>query len=117
MNFKLFSKNSILSPHDKKQRQLLVILIVVVLITLVILYFGLRRSSLPSSVDTGMSNAELFPTEKIGAISDEAPKNVIKKINFDADFLKNSYFEDLKIYGEWPLQVDKKGRDNPFLPY
>ena len=114
MNFKLFSDsgNSVLSPRDEKQRLLLIILSAVLLVTLVIFYFGFWRSPAPSLTDT-----EIFDMGAVSVMTDEAPEAVIKKIDFDADFLESSYFGTLKVYGEWPLRTDEKGRANPFLPY
>lgn len=111
MNFNLFSKNTILSPHDKKQRLMLVILLVAILVILIILYFGFWRSLPEPPIDEQPSVVEN------GDIRGEALEALIEKIDFDASFLKSSYFKDLKVYGEWPLEIGEKGRDNPFLPY
>ncbi|MEA2113350.1 MAG: hypothetical protein U9P63_01675 [Patescibacteria group bacterium] len=112
MNFDLFSKNSILSPQDKKQRLMVFVLFVIVLIIIIILYFNFRSSpTLPNteSVNESPIEDELF---EMGA-----PDELIEEINFDASFLESSRFKNLKIYGEWPLEVGEKGRANPFLPY
>ncbi|MBU1289705.1 hypothetical protein KKG85_00450 [Patescibacteria group bacterium] len=119
MNFKIFSVNSILTPEDKKQRLMLVILVATVLISVVILYFGFWRSPTPTPTPTSPSLSE-EPSSVEFVVTEEknaAPSVVIKKMNFDTDFLENPYLRNLKIYGEWPLQVDEKGRANPFLPY
>jgi len=121
MNFKIFSGNSVLTPQDKKQRLMLIILMVAVLTALIILYFGFWHSSTPSSSSEEIPGEETFDAEMIlVSIMEEknaAPSVVIKKINFDADFLENPYLRNLKIYGEWPLSAEEKGRANPFLPY
>ena len=106
--FKLFSKKSILFPQETKQQKLMVALAGLVLATLTILYFGFFRSpSVPSpSEEPGPSER---PTSR--------PAEVIKKIEFDIGFLKEPNFRALKIYGEWPIKVEEKGRENPFLPY
>lgn len=45
------------------------------------------------------------------------PSEVIKKIDFDEEFLKEARFQALKIYGRWPIKLEdgEKGRPNPFL--
>lgn len=110
MNFKIFSGNSILTPQDKRQRLMLIILMVAILTAAIILYFGFWSSPTPPAPN---SEIELSITEEKNA----AASVVIKKMNFDVDFLENPYLRSLKIYGEWPLQVNEKGRANPFLPY
>jgi len=107
MAFKFTSQDSIPLPQEKRQQFLFVILVVAVLIVLVVLYFGFWRSSTPTTSPLGSSDAD-------GGILIE---DVIKKIDFDIDFLKAPYFQDLKVYGEWPLEIGEKGRDNPFVPF
>lgn len=113
MDFNLFSKNSILSPHDKKQRSMLIILAILIVAILIVVYFGLRNR-LPKT-PSELPGEGLTDVKKI-----EKPINaseLIEKIDFDIDFLKSSRFNDLKVYGDWPLKIDEKGRANPFLPY
>ena len=112
MAFKLFSKNSINLPQEKKQQLLIVVLVVVVLIALIILYFNFLRPSSPPTIGPVISPSS--PSVIDGGIPIE---DIIKKINFDINFLKDPYFLTLKIYGEWPLDIGQKGRINPFLPY
>lgn len=111
MDFDLFSKNSTLFSHDRKQRSMLIILAVLILAILIVLYFGLWRSVPEPSV-----GVDLSVTGEIES-SRDILEGLAEKIDFDANFLKSSYFKDLKVYGEWPLEVDDKGRTNPFLPY
>ena len=111
MNFNLFPKDSVLSPRDKQRRLMLGVLLILILAILVVLYLNLWRSA-----------PEPFPEPSDGAgpVAGEigaAPGALIEKIDFDADFLESSRFKDLKVYGEWPLKTDEKGRANPFLPY
>lgn len=108
MAFKLFSKDSINFPQEKKQQLLVVVLVVVVLIALIVLYFNFLRPSQSPTIGPAIS-----PSSD-GGIPIE---DIITKINFDINFLKNPYFLTLKIYGEWPLEIGQKGRVNPFLPY
>jgi len=107
MAFKLFSQDSTLFPQEKRKQFLIVILVVVVLIILVVLYFGFLRSSSPVTSSSSSSTVD-------GGILME---DIIKKINFDIDFLKDAHFQTLKVYGEWPLQIEAKGRNNPFMPF
>jgi len=86
---------------------MLVILAALVLAILIVLYFGLWRSAPESAVSVEPS---VLGVEDILV-------GLAEKIDFDANFLKSSYFKDLKVYGEWPLEIDDKGRTNPFLPY
>jgi hypothetical protein len=115
------SLNDISFPQERKQRILLIALTIVVLVTLVILYFGFWRSSstsvIPSSSQPALSPSTFSPS--VGAVTDKKffTEKIIEEIDFDADFLKNSSFQDLRVYGEWPLETEIKGRANPFLPY
>lgn len=112
MSFNLFPKDSVLSPQDKKQRLMLGVLLVLILAILFVLYLNLWRP-LPEPLSKPSDVAELPAAGETGAV----PDTLIEKIDFDADFLKSSRFKDLKVYGEWPLKTDEKGRANPFLPY
>ena len=89
----------------------MVVFAVLILVILVVLYFGLRHS--PSELPAGAGLPGLEETDTPTGV----PEGLIEKIDFDADFLKSSRFKDLKVYGEWPLETDEKGRANPFLPY
>lgn len=112
MAFKLFSKDSINFPQEKKQRLLIIVLIVAVLTALIVLYFNFMRPSQLPAIGPAISPLSLPVIDGEILIED-----IIKKINFDINFLKNPYFLTLKIYGEWPLEIGQKGRVNPFLPY
>jgi len=112
MAFKFTSQGSVPLPQEKRQQFLLVILGVAVLIALVVLYFGFWRSSPPvTSPLVSSDDGEAITGEGIPI------QGVIQKIDFDIDFLKDTNFQALKIYGEWPLEVGEKGRDNPFVPF
>ena len=111
MAFKLFSKDSVAFPQERRQRFLMIILVVMVLAILITLYFYFLR---PSQVPTAEPGAPLSTSPVIG---EGIPiESIIQKINFDINFLKNPYFLTLKIYGEWPLKIEERGRTNPFLP-
>ncbi len=112
MNFNLLPKDSVLSPRDKQQRLMLGVLLVLILAILFVLYLNLWRP-LPEPFSKPSDSAGLSVAGGTGA----APGALIEKIDFDTDFLKSSRFKDLKVYGEWPLETDEKGRANPFLPY
>ena len=114
MAFKFFSKNSILFPHEKKQRNLLMISVGLFIAIFVVLYFGIFRSS-PTPAPPETTSQEIYPglsKETSGGLEE-----IVERINFDFNFLKEPNFQGLKLYGEWPIKVGKKGRDNPFLPY
>ncbi len=96
-------QNLISLPEEKKQRRLLFILAIMILAILVILFFYFRSSPSKTSI--------IAVEEQVLA------ESIIDKIDFDSDFLKNSFFQSLKVYGKWPLEIDQKGRTNPFLPY
>lgn len=114
MNFNLFPKDSVLSSRDKRQRLMLGILLVLILAILVILYLNLWRP-LPEPLSRPLDGVKPSAAGKTGAPADIS--GLIEKIDFDASFLESSRFKDLKVYGEWPLETDEKGRVNPFLPY
>lgn len=110
MAFKLFSQDSKFFSQERKQQLLIIILIVVALTVLFVLYFGFLRSSQPGTAgEPGAAESTIN-----GKIFLE---DITKKINFDIDFLKEPYFQALKIHGEWPLSIEEKSRPNPFLPY
>jgi len=121
MAFKLFSKDkdSTAFPQEEKQRKLMFILIGIVLAALLILYFGFLRPSQPEMIEEPGIIEEPAISSLPSLIVDEGIliEALTKKINFDIDFLKEPYFQDLKIYGEWPLQIEGQGRDNPFLSF
>jgi hypothetical protein len=113
MDFKsFFSKDSIAFPQDKKQQMLIIVLVVVVLITLIVLGFGFWRPSSPP-----VDSVAVQPVDSGPAINRMRIEKIIEKIDFDIDFLRTPHFQNLKVYGEWPLEIDEKGRQNPFLPY
>ncbi len=110
MTFKLFSQDSTFFSHERKQQLLIIVLIVVALAVLFVLYFSFLRPSRPEAAGEP-GTAELTTDENLFL------ESLTEKINFDIDFLKKPHFQDLKIYGEWPLQIEGQGRDNPFLSF
>jgi len=110
MAFKLFSKNSTFFSQEKKQQLLIIVLIIVALAVLFVVYFGFLRSSQPGTI---------VEPGAVGSTIDGKVflDDITKKINFDIDFLKEPYFQTLKIHGEWPLLIEEKSRPNPFLPF
>ncbi|MBL7155115.1 MAG: hypothetical protein ISS88_01250 [Candidatus Portnoybacteria bacterium] len=110
MAFKLFSQDSTLFSQERKQQLLIIILVVVALAVLFVVYFGFLRSSQPGT--TGEPGAA-GPTIDGKTLLED----ITEKINFDIDFLKEPYFQTLEIHGEWPLQIEGRGRDNPFLSF
>jgi hypothetical protein len=119
MDFKsFFSKDSISSPQDKKQQMLIIVLVAVVLITLIVLGFGLRRPSPPPTDLAPSADSVAFqPVDSGPVINRMRIEKIIEKIDFDIDFLRTPRFQNLKVYGEWSLEINEKGRQNPFLPY
>ncbi|MFH0906639.1 MAG: hypothetical protein V1829_00045 [bacterium] len=122
MAFTFNFKGSIDSPKDQKQKKMLIIFAILVLITIVILYFGFFRSpSVPtdslSMADDSMIDDTLDDgfTENIN--QGTSAQSAIMEIDFDISFLKTSSFKDLEAYIEWPMEINEKGRANPFLPY
>jgi len=111
MAFKLFSKDSTAFPQEKRQRFLMIILVVMVLAILITVYFYFLRPSQPST-----TQPEISPSTSPVIGRGITIEDIINKINFDINFLKSPYFLTLKIYGEWPLEIEEKGRINPFLP-
>lgn len=109
MNLKSFF-SKIFLPQDKKNQILISIFIVIVFASFMIMYFGFWKSS-SVLID---SDAFRAPGETNKDIRIE---KIIEKIDFDVSFLKTSHFQDLNTYGEWPLEIGEKGRQNPFLSY
>jgi flagellar basal body-associated protein FliL len=117
MAFKLFSQDPISFPQEKRQQVLVIILVIAVLGTLAVLYFGFWRSraSAPAIQPAVSESATSLPASE--PTTSQGIEDIINKIEFDVNFLKDPRFKDLKIYGEWPLSIEEKGRANPFLPY
>ncbi len=107
MAFKTSSGQRVLLPEEKKQRVMFGIFGLLVAVILVTLYFGFWRET------SSQSGAE---QEAMGAgLSQESSFEQIKEmINFDTSFLKDPTFKELEIYGEWPIQIEKGGNENPF---
>lgn len=120
MAFKLFPENSAFFK-EKKQKILLILLGLIVAAALIVLYFGVWRSSSPGPVEEPGEVAG--PETHLGSgrssitASPSSPEAAFEKIDFDTHFLKDPLFRDLEIYSEWPLKIEQKGRTNPFLPY
>ncbi|PIV10424.1 MAG: hypothetical protein COS49_00565 [Candidatus Portnoybacteria bacterium CG03_land_8_20_14_0_80_41_10] len=112
MAFQLpFKKLSQLSP-EKKQQLLITALVVIVLITVSILYFGFLRS--PSDLAAPSDHLSVSPdVSGQGCLLEQ----IVEAINFDAGFLREDNFQALKIYGQWPVEIEKDRRSNPFSPY
>ena len=108
MAFKLPFKNSISFPQERKQRTLLIVFIAIIIAAFIILYFGFWNFS-SSSGSISTESDSLLTSKNISSI-----ERVIKSIDFNISFLKKSSFRDLKIYSDWPLEIDLKGNKNPF---
>lgn len=125
MAFKDISKSSVNFPQEKRQKILLGILGLVIFVSLIVLYFGFwRESSTPSEVappEAEFPEGEVVDDDSNNYLpisSEQSSYEQIKEsINFDGQFLKDPTFKDLKMYGQWPIQIGEKGRDNPFSVY
>jgi len=100
----LFPEKYLSFYQDKKQQVLIGAFVIVVVLVLVVLYFGFWSSPPPAG-------PAVFPS---GAGQEVRIERAIEKIDFDVDFLGASQFQDLKLYGQWPLEVGEKGKPNPF---
>ena len=108
MAFRSLTKDNI-SLEKTRQKTLWIVLFVLFLIIMTILYFIYWRSSNPMIDISGFDISSLIvPT------SDISIENILTEIEFDTSFVKNSQFQELKSYGEWPLKIEEKGRHNPF---
>jgi hypothetical protein len=96
-----------LGAQNKRQTMMSIVLVVVLIAIGLIAYFGYFRQPSPE---------QGFEMPAMGEGAGQ-PEEVIKKIDFDAEFLKETRFQALKIYGQWPIKLEngEKGRPNPFL--
>lgn len=101
-------QDSIKLPQEKKQQNMLVVLALIILVIAIVAYFGFFRSSgsVPAPIDQPGPGPVL-----------SSPASIIEEISFDYGFFKNPQFQELKIYGEWPLTIEVKARANPFIPF
>lgn len=95
--------------QNKKQTIMGVVLTTVLVATAATAYFGYFREP---SVETSLEMPTMSATGEI-----RQPSEIIKKIDFDEEFLKEARFQALKIYGQWPIKLGDggRGRLNPFL--
>ncbi len=109
MKFSLNSENSVLTPHEKKQRVLIGVLLLVLLAIAAVWYFGLRvpKVDIPEDV---------LPSGGANSTPKHNSERIIREIEFDTEFLKDPNFRKLQEHGQWPLEIGETGRDNPFLP-
>lgn len=104
MAFRLSPQKGIRFSLDEKQKKLLLILAGALVITLIVLYFNFFYSPSDSSED-----AAVEPRGPGGTILEE--------ISFDIDFLRDPFFKGSEFYGSDSLEVDERGRSDPFLPF
>ncbi len=116
MAFKSSVSTTIITPQEKKQRRLIVILLVLLVGIAVVLYFGFFYSS-GSSEEISSGGWGIFPIspDKVAGVSPIT--RVIEDVSFDVSFLKRTTLQGLKDYGGQALEVGRKGRANPFIPY
>lgn len=95
--------------QNKRQTITGFVLAAVLIATAATAYLGYFRES---SLEGGLEMPAMSATGEV-----RQPSEVIKKIDFDEEFLKEARFQALKIYGRWPIKLEdgEKGRPNPFL--
>lgn len=98
---------ALLSNQETKQQKMILILVAVIVITISVVYFGFIRSK--SSIDTNIDSGIGAEMNGVGSVSGG-------DINVDFLFFEDPRFQDLKKYGDWPIQPGKTGRSNPFKP-
>ncbi|MBU1136829.1 hypothetical protein KKD72_00465 [Patescibacteria group bacterium] len=109
MAFNAFSNK--LNPENgaKKQKIIPAAVIVIILAGAAAVYFVFFRSSTPAE------NVSSFIEQNLPASGSEISiDEIIKEIDFDANFLESSRFQTLRTFKEWPLKIEQKGRKNPF---
>lgn len=82
---------------QKKQKKLLIIFGLLILAIFLILYFGYLRKTPISSIDMPTGGSEITLPE------------------LNLDILNDPRFQNLRPYGDLPVEVGETGRENPFL--
>ncbi len=117
---------SIETPQEQKQKKMVYLLILVLLAIAGILYFGFFRGATAPSVSplpAVLPGEQAAGTTGAGAVSlgagneDQAFLESLKNVNLENPVFKDKKFQDLSLYGEWPISQGVKGRENPFEPY
>jgi hypothetical protein len=98
---------------DKKQKMLLVVLVIIFLITGGILYWNYGSKSSP---DTYIPE-DFYSEEVTGEIIDEEIIEQELGNSETLSVLEDPRFNQLKLHGQLPIEINEKGRDNPFEPY
>lgn len=99
------------TPQDKKRQKMTYILSLVIIVTLGVIYFGFfSEKGSEVSVAPVSSGYEILPENDI----------LIKKL--DGIRLKGLLFQDKKfqsliLFGQFPVNIGVKGRNNPFEPF
>lgn len=98
-----------LKSMSKKQKIILAAAAVLILAGAVV-YFNFFQSA--PDITEGISSLvdQNLPGESQAVSLDK----IMREIDFDAGFLGSSRFQALKIFRDWPLKVEQKGRRNPF---
>jgi len=116
MAFNAFSNKLSSDNKTKKEKTILIAAIVIILAGAGIVYFVFFRSSDTVEDTTLFEDASVFIGENLSTVSSETSLDqIIKEIDFDADFLRSSRFQALKTFKNWPLRIEQKGRGNPFF--
>jgi len=81
----------------KKQKYLILVFIAMVVATGIVIWWGFFKE------EEKLSKKEVIPP---------------RKINIDKEFLRGEFLKESKSYERIPpLEEEKKGRENPFLPF
>lgn len=112
---------------DPKQKRLLVVA-VVVFAAAGVLYWRLFfvGPELPTPPRTADVAAEGFRATSAGAPGEGAPGSLVpakpqvtseealKRVRLDTNVVKTQLFQELRLYGEYPITIPEKGNPSPF---
>jgi len=100
-----------LDPENKGKKQKIILAGagLLVLAGAAAVYFNFFQS--PAATEEISS---LIEQNLSGGVSEISIDKIIEEIDFDAGFLESSRFQALKVFKDWPLKIEQKGRSNPF---
>lgn len=103
---------SFFTAQQQRQKKLIYIFIGVILITAAIVYFGfLKKPTSTNSVPGTISSSFLVEQQNDKLI------NALKQATLDLPIFKDKKFQSLILFGQFPLVIGEKGRENPFAPF
>lgn len=96
------------TPRSEKQKNMLYLLGLILIVTAVVVYFVFFKTSLPPVAAPSASpepggNLKLFES--------------LKSANLESPILKDKRFEKLILFGQFPIVVGDKGREDPFAAF